>query len=140
MADRFGLLSGIFCMEVTMTQTGIDERQRSVWRQFGIIIIAALVLVAIMLRPVKTWLNSIPFLWIVLYPLLSIFSLYVFIRIIQGNEGIVAIIKWAILLLSAVAMTLAVLNLGAVFYTIGKVAAVLFIILELGTLLIDAIR
>ncbi len=122
-----------------MTQVKVDEEQAGFLAKYAVIIAAILVLVGLMLPPVKMWLNAIPYLWTVLYPLLSLYSLYVLIRVIQAKDSLITIVKWGILLVSAAAMTAAVLGLGATFYTVGRTAAVIFIILELGTFLHDAV-
>jgi hypothetical protein len=123
-----------------MTQNRVDDESSGFWSKYAVIIFTVAILVVITLSPVKRWLNSIPYLWIILYPLLSIFSLYLFIKSIQSNDEAIVIIKWGLLVISAILMTLAVLGVGSVLFTVGKILAVLFIILELGTYLYAIIR
>ena len=123
-----------------MTLDKVDSENTGFWSRYSVIAAAVVILVVIMLPPVKRWLNSIPHLWTVLYPLLSVFSLYVLIKVIQGKEGLITIIKWSLLLISALAMTVAVLGLGAAFFTVGETLAVVFIILELVTFIYDVLR
>lgn len=123
-----------------MTQVKTEEENTGFWAKYGVILAAVLVLLGLILTPVKRWLNSIPYLWMILYPLLSLFSLYVLVCAIQAKESLITLIKWGILLIAAVAMAAAAFSMGAVFYSVGRTAAVIFIIVELGTFVYDAVR
>ncbi len=123
-----------------MAQNKVEDEKEGLWIRFRVIIVAAVVFIGLMLPPVKKWLNAIPYLWTVFYPLLSLFSLYILIKVIQGKEGPVTYIKWSLLLVSALSMTVAKFGLGSVFFTLGRTLAVVFIIVELVTFLYDNIR
>ncbi len=123
-----------------MTQNTDDGEQAGFWGKYGVIFAALVILVGLMLPPVKSWLNAIPYLWNIVYPLLTLFALFVLIKVVQLKDGPVTLFKWVLLLIAAAAMTVAKFGWGAVFFTIGRTVAVIFIVLELGTFLYDAIR
>ena len=112
--------------------------QAGFWAKYGAILGGVLVLIGFLLPPVKRWLNAIPYLWHVLYPLLSLFSLYIIMRAIKTKESVITGIKWCILLVSAVAMTAATYGLGTGLYWVGRTSAIVFIIVELATFIVDA--
>lgn len=99
------------------------------------IVVSFLVLLVILLPPVKRWLNAIPHLWSVLYPLLAIFLLIVVLRLVKNKESILVIIQFSILCLSAILMSLAVLASNTALHTAGRFTALVFIVLEFGIFL-----
>ena len=122
-----------------MTQNELRNENAGFWMKYRIFIIAVIVMIGFMLPPVKKVLNTVPYLWEVLYPLLALFSLYVLIQVIQAKEGIINTIKWALLLVASAFMALAVFDVGSVFYTLGRTTAIIFIVMEMGTFLYESV-
>jgi hypothetical protein len=116
------------------------DEKAGYWNNYAVIIAAVAILIGLMLPPVKRWLNAVPYLWTIVYPLLTLFAFFVFVKVIQDKEDKVTILKWGVLLFSALAMTVAKFGLGAPFFTIGRTLAIIFIIVELGTFIYDFIR
>ncbi|MDF1514679.1 MAG: hypothetical protein P1S60_12800 [Anaerolineae bacterium] len=122
-----------------MTKQHEDIQHNDSWN-IGMLLIAGLALIILMLPPVKSWLNSIPNLWKGLYPLLTVFAVYILYNVIVKKEGTLNTIKWSGFLLSAAAMTIAVYGLGPVFFVVGRISAYFFIVIELGSIIIGITR
>jgi hypothetical protein len=104
-------------------------------------VLLGLVLVAIILfTPVRTWLNQIPYLWEILYPVLTVVAGYLMVTAVLGREGWLAIVKWAVLALGALAATVHIFGGPRVLFTVGRWAAVAFIALEIIAAAIKAVR
>jgi hypothetical protein len=81
-----------------------DQRRESVRTPWGGIIAVAiglLILGVVLLTPVKGWLNRIPNLWRIFYPLMALFAGYLVVSAFREDEGqlkALAVGKWAVLL------------------------------------------
>lgn len=99
--------------------------------------IALVMLAVFLLPPVKQWLNADPLRLRALYPLLALACAFGLFQAIRSVAGTFALVRWAVILLAAASMTLAVYGAGAVFFTIGKACAIAFIVLEIGRILYE---
>ena len=93
-----------------MTDTG-----RS-WARFVPLAFGLLILLVLLLTPVHGWLNRIPNLWEVLYPLLTVFGAYLLITGVRRREGPVALVKWSVLLAAALSATLYAYGATRIFF------------------------
>lgn len=103
----------------------------SIWRRFLPLIVGLAVLLALFLTPLRQWLNQIPYLWHVLYPLLTLFGAYLVMDSVRRREegGIIA--KWVILLVAALSATLHIYGAGRFFYTLSRWGALFFVVAEI---------
>ena len=119
-----------------MTHKTQDTKNKIDWS----ILASILVFIFILLPPVKRWLNAIPHLWSILYPLLAGFSFIVVIRLIRNKESLLEIIQFCVLCLASFLMSFAVLTSNAALHTAGRYTALAFIVFELGIFLYDIFK
>ena len=112
--------------------TNQDTRTtETVGRNIAVVVLGLVLLAAVLLTPIKGWLNQIPHLWEVLYPLLALFSAYLVIRAAVAREGWISVVKWGLLCLGALSASLYVLaNVSRAFFTVGRWGAIVFIVVE----------
>ena len=105
-----------------------------------IILVGLLLLAVILLTPVKGWLNQIPYIWHVLYPLLTLFAGYLVVSATQSSENPLAIGKWAILLIAAACASIHVLfDVPRIFFTLSRAGAIVFIAAEVAHSLLESL-
>ena len=115
------------------------EKQRSgLVRGIGTAALWLLVVIVFLLPPVKRWFNEMPYLLEVLYPLLTLFSLYLLYQAYRDKAGTFMLFKWALLLVATTSAALAVYGAGAIFHTIRLVSAEVFIVLQIGQILVES--
>ena len=115
------------------------EKQRSgLVRSIGMAALWVLVVIIFLLPPVKRWFNETPYLLEVLYPLLTLFSLYLLYQAYRAKAGTFVLFKWALLLIATASSALAVYGAGTVFYTIRSVSAEVFIVLQIGQIFVES--
>jgi hypothetical protein len=103
----------------------------TVGRSIMVVVLGLALLAAVLLTPIKGWLNQIPHLWEVLYPLLALFAAYLVVRTAAAREGWISILKWGVFCLSALSASLYVLaDVSRTFFTLGRWGAIVFIIVE----------
>ena len=116
-----------------------QEKQRSgLMGGIGAVVLALLIVIVFLLPPVKQWFNQTPYLFEVLYPLLTLFSIYLLYQAYRAKAGTFVLFKWALLLVAAASSVLAVYGAGALFYTVRLVSAEVFIVLEIGHILVES--
>jgi FtsH-binding integral membrane protein len=115
-----------------------EERRSGVMRGIGAAALGLVIVVIFLLPPVKRWFNETPYLLEILYPLLTLFSLYLLYQAYRAKAGTFALFKWALLLVAALSSMLAVYGAGAIFYTIRLVSAEVFIVLQIGHILVES--
>jgi hypothetical protein len=97
-------------------------------------------LMAVFLSPtVKGWLNRIPNFWRIFYPLLTLFSGYLLVSAVVAGDGVVAAIKWLILVIAVLGATAFVYGAPRVFFTVGRVGAIVFIVVEVLHTLLEGV-
>ncbi len=105
-----------------------------------IILVGLLLLAVILLTPVKGWLNRIPYIWHVLYPLLTLFAGYLVVSATQSGEDPLAIGKWAILFIAAACASIHVLfDVSRIFFTLSRAGAIVFIAAEVADSLFESL-
>ncbi|MGC9395087.1 MAG: hypothetical protein ACP5J4_09545 [Anaerolineae bacterium] len=114
------------------------ERRSGLIRGVGMAVLWMLVVMVFLLPPVKRWFNETPYLLEVLYPLLTLFSLYLLYQAYRAKAGTFVLFKWALLLIATASSVLAVYGAGAGFYTIRSVSAQVFIVLEVGHIFVES--
>lgn len=102
----------------------------------GFVVLAILLVIIFLLPPVKKWLNEIPYLFEVVYPLLALFSIYGLYQAYRSESGAFTLLKWVLLLVATGSSVLAVYGAGAFFFTLRQIGAVAFIVLEIGHTLV----
>ncbi|MGC9348445.1 MAG: hypothetical protein ACP5JG_09935 [Anaerolineae bacterium] len=103
-------------------------------------VVVGLALMAVFLSPtVKGWLNRIPNFWRVFYPLLTLFAGYLLVSAIFAGDGVVAAVKWLILVLAALSATAFVYGAPRIFFTIGRTGAIVFIVVEVLHTLLEGV-
>ena len=107
-------------------------------RGIGMAALWVLIVIVFLLPPVKRWFNATPYLLEVLYPLLTLFSLYLLYQAYRDKAGTFVLFKWALLLIATASSVLAVYGAGAIFYTIRLVSAEVFIVLEIGHIFVES--
>jgi hypothetical protein len=113
-----------------MTTRGGDQPATKGIR-FAVILAGLLLLAVILLTPVRGWLNQVPYLWQVLYPLLTLLAGYLLYSASRAREGGLTMAKWALLLASAAcASAYFLLGLPYTFFTLGRWGAIVFIAVE----------
>ena len=118
---------------------GQHKKQRSgLVRGIGTAALWLLVVIVFLLPPVKRWFNEMPYLLEVLYPLLALFSLYLLYQAFRDKAGTFMLFKWALLLIATASATLAVYDAGAIFHTIRLMSAEVFIVLQIGQILVES--
>jgi hypothetical protein len=111
--------------------TGSGDQPATKNIRFPVILAGLLLLAIVLLTPVKGWLNQIPHLWQVLYPLLTLLAGYLLVSAARAREGWLTIAKWALLLASAAcASGYFLLALPYAFFTMGRWGAIVFIAVE----------
>lgn len=96
-----------------------------------VVLAAGLVILIFLLLPaVRGWLSRIPFIWEVLYPLLTVFAGYLVVSSIRAGESVAVVIKWGLLLVGALGVTIYTYGGAAMFFTVGRWSAILFIAAE----------
>ena len=103
-------------------------------------VLTLFVLLAAVVPPIllRGWLNRIPHLWQVFFPLLTILAGYLVVRAARLREGWVAVATWG--LLCAGAACAAVFHLfGAphLFYSLGRGLSIAFIVAQAVAVLAD---
>lgn len=102
-------------------------------------VIAILVIVVFLLPPVKQWLNAQPIRLRVIYPLLTLVCLYGLYQAYRATSGAFGLLRWGVIVSAALSSVLAVYGVGQVFFTVGKVCAVAFIVMEIGYILYEGL-
>ena len=115
-----------------------EGRRSGMLRGIGAAVLGVGIVIIFLLPPVKQWFNETPYLLEVLYPLLTVFSLYLVYQAYRAKAGSFVLFKWALLLVAALSSTLAVYGAGAIFYTIRQVSAEVFIVLQIGHILVES--
>jgi hypothetical protein len=119
---------------------GNDERREPTGAgRFGVLAAGLIILLLLLLPPVKGLLNSIPYLWAVLYPLLTALSVYAVATAIRAREPLLFVAKPIVLLLAAACMTAYFYGAAPIFFTVGRWSALLFIAAEVIHLLVGGI-
>ena len=111
----------------------VNERQSSdvaPRARFISLALGLLVMALLLLTPLKAWLNQIPYLWRIVYPLLSLFAGYLVNRSLREKEGLLATAKWAVFFASALCATANTWGAGRIFFTVARWSAILFIVAE----------
>jgi hypothetical protein len=108
-----------------------------IWSRIGVLTITVLLLSVLMLTPVRTLLNSIPFFWSVIYPILTLFALYVLINTLHVRQNGIEILKWVLFFVSTASMTVAYFSKIPGFFSVGRILAIIYIVLELTTFTLD---
>jgi hypothetical protein len=124
-------------MEVVMVDQR-KERRSGLIRGAGMAVLWGLIVIVFLLPPVKQWFNETPYLLEILYPLLTLFSLYLLYQAYRDKAGTFVLFKWALLLIATASSVLAVYGAGAVFHTIRLVSAEVFIVLQIGHMLVES--
>ena len=106
--------------------------------RFVVLAAGLIILLLLLLPPVKGLLNGIPYLWEVLYPLLTVLSVYALATAVKAREPLLSVAKPALLLLAAACMTAYIYGVAPIFFTVGRWSALLFIAAEVVHVVIDA--
>ena len=99
--------------------------------------IAVVMLAVFLLPPVKQWLNAESVRLRVIYPLMALACAYGLFLTYRSAGRKFDLVRWGVILLSAVCMVLAVYGDGPIFFTIGKACAIGFIVMEIGRILYE---
>jgi Ni,Fe-hydrogenase I cytochrome b subunit len=106
----------------------------------AVVLIGLLLLAVVLLTPVKGWLNRIPYLWQVLFPLLTLLAGVALIGEIRARGSWLSLAKWALLLASAASASITFLLDGPrLFFTLGRWGAIAFIIVEVTHSLVESL-
>lgn len=98
---------------------------------WGVLIAGLLLLAVLVFSPIKEWLNRIPYLWHVLYPLLTIFAAALVVSAVMAKEGVLTVAKWMLLLIGTAGATVYTYGGARIFFTAGRWGALLFIAVEI---------
>jgi hypothetical protein len=102
-------------------------------------LLAFFIIVFFLLPPVKQWLNAEPVRLRVIYALMTLFCLYGLIQAYRERSSTFALVRWAVILLAVGSSVLAVFGVGQIFFTISKVCAIAFIVMEIGHILYEGL-
>jgi hypothetical protein len=109
------------------------------WSSLLAVALGLAILGVLLLTPIKTWLNQIPNLWRVVYPMMALFAVALFVRSVQDHAGLVVLVKWVVLLAAALSATVHAYGGARIFFTLGRWGAILFITLEVITTLVEGL-
>jgi hypothetical protein len=107
--------------------------------RFVVFAAGLMILLLLLLPPVKALLNSIPYLWEMLYPLLTALAVYAVATAVRAREPLLSVAKLTLLLLAAACMTAYFYGAAPIFFTVGRWSALLFIAAEVVHLVVDSI-
>jgi len=105
-----------------------------------IALVGLAVLLVALFTPVRAWLNGIPYLWHVLYVMLTALSGYLCISSYVLREGRLDTAKWAVLCVSGAAAAVHAFGGGAIFFTIGRWGVILFLVVEVVQVVVDLVK
>lgn len=100
------------------------------WGRYVSLALGLLLLAALLLTPVRAWLNQIPNFWPIVYPLLTLFAGYLVVSSLRAKEGFLATVKWGVLFVSALCATIYAFGAGRGFFTVARWSAILYIVAE----------
>jgi hypothetical protein len=97
------------------------------WRRFLPLTLGLVILSILLLTPMKRWLNQIPYLWEVLYPLLTLFAGYLVVDAVRNREEPGIIATWSLLFLATLSALLFTYTGDRLFYTFSRWGAFIFV-------------
>jgi hypothetical protein len=109
------------------------------WGSLISVVLGLAILGILLLTPIKSWLNRIPNLWRVVYPLMVLFAGALLARAVRAREGVIALIKWIVLLAAALSATLYAYDGPRLFFNLGRWGAFLFIVIEVVQTLVEGL-
>ncbi|MGC9522492.1 MAG: hypothetical protein ACP5HG_11505 [Anaerolineae bacterium] len=112
-----------------MTESASDGAQ-TVSIRWGVLVAGLVLLAVLLFSPIKGWLNRIPYLWHVVYPLLTIFAAALVAHAVATQEGLLTIVKWMLLLIGTAGAAIHTYGGARIFFTVGRWAALLFVAVE----------
>lgn len=101
------------------------------WRRFLPLAVGLVVVLVMLFTPVNQWLNQVPYLWEVLYPLMTLFGGFLVASAIRDREEAGVIAKWVVLFLAALSATLYIYSGDRLFYTLSRWGAFFFVAAEI---------
>jgi len=111
----------------------VTDRRTSLaaaWKRYVSIAAGFLILLVLLATPVKGWLNGIPHLWQVVYPLTLVFAGALVVSSLRSGEHVLVTAKWSVLLVAALCATLSAFGAGYAFFVISRWAAIIAIVAE----------
>jgi hypothetical protein len=86
----------------------------------------------------RGWLNRIPHLWQVFFPLLTFLAGYLVVRAVRRREGWMVVATWGLLCAGATcAAVFHILGAPRVFYSLGRGLSIAFIVAQAVQVLAD---
>ncbi len=116
----------------------VSSRDRGVWSTG----VTLLVLVAAIVPPLllRGWLNRVPHLWDVYFPLLAILAGTFLVKSIQGREGWLSVGTWGLLTAGALCgATFYLFDAPHVFYSLGRGLSIAFVVAQALQVLIEGL-
>jgi hypothetical protein len=118
-----------------------DQRSESTGApRFVVLAVGFVILLLLLLPPVRGMLNQVPYLWEVLYPVLTVLAGYLVVSAVQAAEPFLSVLTGVLLLVAAASMTGYTYGAAPLFFTVGRWSALLFIVAEVVHLVIDMLR
>lgn len=108
-----------------------EEREEgTLWGRFVWPVAGLLILVVLLATPVRGWLNRVPHLWEIVYPLTLVFAGALVVSSLRAREHALVTAKWGVLLVAALCATLSVFGAGRGFLVVSRWAAIVAIAAE----------
>jgi hypothetical protein len=110
--------------------TAAGESDATGGHRFIVLVAGLIIMALLLLPPVRSALNRIPYLWHVAYPALTLIAGYLVGSAVLTREPVLVIVKWALLLVGAAAITVYTYGGPSLLFAVGRWSAILFILAE----------